>query len=166
MIMDLAEGKFRMEGSKGSVLVMNISGVILGMILGFFLLSVRLIFSPILFIVLVVVLISYMSWDYFNWRRNGVRALELDDNGIDLYKGEEKKLTRIEAKDITGMNISNKLGRRVVTIFTGGSAVKPLPGITFFTGPRIRVPEDAFDPKEFGVFIEKIRKFGSLSQQG
>jgi hypothetical protein len=152
-------GKFRMEGSASNMLVTNISGAMLGAILLFFLLSVRLLFSPALFLVMFLVLAAYMVGDYLLWQGNGVRAVEIDRDSITIFRGKGLKPAVIDQGQITGINVISKLKRRIVTILTGGKEKRVFPGVTIFTGSRTRIAEDAFNDLEFSEFIERLKRF-------
>lgn len=150
---------FRMEASARSLFTVNFTAVVAGSVVLLFLLLLRQIFTLIVFIAGVIVLIVYMVADYAIWQKRGIRIIEVDKDGINLYRGKKKKLTGIDKSQITGINIFTKLNRRIVTILTGGEAIKSVPGITLFSGPRIRIADDSFNDKEFALFIEKIKQF-------
>ena len=150
---------FRMEARPSSLLMMNIiSGIIIGVVLLLFLLSIEKFYTSI-FIVMLLALALYFMIDYLRWRENGIRAIEVDESGINVYRGERKQLSRIEASQIADVNVSQKTSRKVVNIILGGKVHKVLPGITPFNGPRLKVTNDAFDDKDFNTFINRIKKF-------
>jgi hypothetical protein len=151
-------GTFRMEASEKSLRFVNCSAIFFGVILTFLILFFRRIFIFGVFLFACSFIIIYMIGDYLAWKRKGIRIIEVGDNGINLYRGREKKLERIEASQITDINIFTKVRRRIVTILTGGQVYRS-PGITLFKGPRIRIADDSFNDNQFTVFIEKIKRF-------
>ncbi|MEO0142628.1 MAG: hypothetical protein ABIL15_04660 [candidate division WOR-3 bacterium] len=150
---------FRMEAKAKYLIFTNLGGIILGGILLFVLLSIRNLYTRTIFIIGVIILILYMVIDYLVWQKKGIRAIEIDKEGISLYRGREKRLVRIDKGQITDIDFFGKLGRRVVTILTTGRAIKPIPGITIFAGPRIRITDDSFNDEQFTIFIEKLKEF-------
>lgn len=150
---------FRMEASSRSLFFTNLGGIIVGAVLLFLLLLLRHLYMFILFVIGVIIIVIYMTVDYIIWQKRGIRVIEIDEKGINLYRSKEKRLTKIEAGHITDINFFSKLNRRVVTILTGGTATKIMPGVTTFPGPRIRITDDSFNDKEFTVFMEKLKQF-------
>jgi len=82
--------------------------------------------------------------------------IEIDSAGLTLRRGPAGRPTVIPVSRITGVEIFNKLGRKVVNILTGGSVAKML-GITLISGPHVRIACDAFNGHEFEIFIQRIR---------
>jgi hypothetical protein len=132
--------------------------MIIGTILLFFLLVIRLIYNPFIFIIGVFVLFGYLYIDFRRWVKKGIQIVKIDKEGITVYRGNKMQPVRIDARQITGINVFKKLKRRIVNILLGGYADSSLPGVTLFSGPRIRITDDAFDNAEFGIFIEKLRE--------
>jgi len=151
-------GVFRMEASSRSLLLVNCLGIIVGAILLFILLLIRSLYSLGLFVVGIIIITKYMITDYSIWKKKGIRLIEIDSYGINLYRGKEKRLERIEASQITDINIFKKVNRRIVTILTGGQVFKA-PGVTLFKGSCIRIADDSFNNEQFTFFIEKIKQF-------
>jgi hypothetical protein len=150
-------GTFRMEASEKSLRLVNCSAVIFGAILVFVLLFFRNIFTLGIFIFATCFILVFMIGDYLVWKKKGIRLIEVDANGINLYRGKTKQLQRIDASEITDINEFKKVNRRIVTILTGGQAVK-VPGVTLFKGSRVRIADDSFNNDQFTVFIEKIKQ--------
>jgi hypothetical protein len=152
---------FRMEasGSLAEALIVNLGVMIIAAGLLFLLLLVRTIFTLGLFIAGIVVIALYLMIDRLVWERSGIRAVEVDPDGINFYRGRERIIVRVEAGQITGINVFRKLNRKVVNIMLGGSASRVMPGVTMFSGPRIRVTNDLFNDREFDEFIERLKAF-------
>lgn len=150
--------RFRMEASEKSFRVVNCFAVFFGAILVFLLLFFRRIYTFGLFVFAIAVILIYMIGDYIVWKKKGIRAIEVDTQGINLYRGKEKRTERIEASQITDINVFKKVNRRIVTILTGGQAYRA-PGVTIFKGSRVGIADDSFDDKQFTIFIEKIKQF-------
>ncbi|MBS4014907.1 MAG: hypothetical protein KGZ86_00485 [Candidatus Latescibacteria bacterium] len=150
--------KFQMHASAQSLLTVNISGIIIGIILLLLLLTIRHLYTLGLFIVGIIVIAIYMISDYLIWQKRGIRTIELDANGITLYRGKNKTVQRIDRSQITEINFFKKIKRRIVTIMLGGQVIKPTPGITLFKGNRVRISNDSFNDNEFSIFIEKLKQ--------
>lgn len=150
---------FRIQASKKHLLTVNLGGIILGIFLLLLLLIVRHLYTLGLFIVGIGILIVYMITDYLIWQNRGIRIIELDQDGITLYRGKNKTIQRIPRNQITNINIFKKLNRRIVTIILGGGIIKPAAGITLFKGERIRIADDAFDDNDFSALIKKLKQF-------
>ncbi|MFH0992130.1 MAG: hypothetical protein V1799_19175 [bacterium] len=152
-----AKVNFRMEGSRKSLLIVNASGLMIGIVL-IILLSIARQFAWSGFIILAcTILFFYMLIDYILWEIRGIKLVEIDEEGVTFYRGIRKRKVRIEATQITGIDEFKKLHRKVVNILLGGEAEKVLPGVTIFAGPRLRITNDAFRDLEFNQFIERIR---------
>ncbi|MFA5804770.1 MAG: hypothetical protein WC879_08995 [Melioribacteraceae bacterium] len=149
---------FTMIGSRSYLFLVNIGAMIAGTIILFFLLIIRLIYNPFLFILGIFILFIYMYIDYKRWMKKGIQMVSIDKDGLTVYRGQELIQTRVDKKQITGINVFKKLNRRIVNILLGGYADSSFPGITLFSGPRIRITDDAFREAEFGIFIEKLRE--------
>ncbi|MEO0075461.1 MAG: hypothetical protein ABIK31_05055 [candidate division WOR-3 bacterium] len=150
--------KFRIQASKKHLLTVNLGGIILGVFLLLLLLMVRHRYTLGLLIVGIGILIIYMLADYLIWQNRGIRIIEIDQDGITLYRGKNKTIQSIQRNQITDINIFKKLNRRIVTIILGGEVIKPAAGITLFKGERIRIADDAFDDNDFTVLIEKLKQ--------
>ena len=150
---------FRMETSSGCLMAMiNAIVLVIAILLGVLYGAARGIISPGYVCLVILVLTAYVSVDYWLWLTRGVRAVEVDRQGINIYRGKAMNLTRIAAEQISGINVFKKLPRIIVNIMTGG-AEERLPGITLFSGPRVRITNDAFNDREFNEFVERIKKF-------
>lgn len=150
-------GIFRMEASARSLRMVNCSAIFLGIFLLFVVLFFRQIFTIGLFIFAACIIIIYMVGDYIIWQKNGIRVIEVDSQGINLYRGKAKRFERIEASQITDINVFKKVNRRIITILTGGQTYRA-PGVTLFSGPKIRIADDSFNSEQFTIFIEKIKQ--------
>ncbi|HEC79500.1 MAG TPA: hypothetical protein ENI34_10260 [candidate division WOR-3 bacterium] len=157
---------FKMEAKGHLLFFTNLGGVILGAVLLFLLLLLRHIYVFILFIIGVLGIILYMAVDYIIWWKKGIRAVEVDENGVVLYRGKHRRPVKLDFEQITGIDFFTKLNRRVITILTGGKALKVIPGITLFSGPRIRITDDTFGDDEFTVFIERLKQFKKKQAEG
>ncbi len=150
---------FRIEAKAKYMMYTNFGGIIFGILLLYILLSIRKSYSIILFIVGIFIIVLYMVIDYLIWQKKGIRVIEIDANGINFYKGKDRKLFRVEKSQITEINFFSKLGRRVINIILiGGKVVHITPWITLFFGPRIRFTDDAFNDNQFTNFVEKLRQ--------
>ena len=150
---------FTMIASSRSLLTGNISGVIIGIFLLLLLLLFRSLFTLAFFIIGIIILIIYMTVDYSIWKKKGIRKIEIDDSGLNLYRGANNIIERIEANQITVIDVFTKLNRKIVNIITDGKTDKSIPGVTFFSGSRVRITNDAFDDSVYSGFIERVQQF-------
>ncbi len=147
---------FRMTGSRTYQLIVNIAAIIGGTFLMFILMTARLIFTPVLFITGIFILFIYLAVDYSIWFSRGIHMVEIDNNGFTVYYGKEMIPARIDKKQITGINYFKKFNRRIVNVLLGGNSDNSIPGVTLFSGPRIRITDEAFNEAEFRVFVKLI----------
>ncbi|HEX7320912.1 MAG TPA: hypothetical protein VF399_11225 [bacterium] len=151
---------FSMTASRGSLLIVNLGGVIVGIILLLLLLFIRTIFTLGLFIIGSFIIALYMLVDYLMWHKNGVRMVTVDGQGIALRRGEALISSRILKEQVSQVNVYYKLNRAQIVIFTGGTPEKVAPGVTLFTGPRVRLTNDAFADRDFDEFIKTLKGLG------
>lgn len=149
---------FTIKASAKNFIFVNLSGLILGVILLFIMLIIRNIYMTGLFFSGIIILGTYMLIDYMIWLKKGIRKIEIDNDGLNFYFGEENKLVRVNKKDITDVDIFKKLNRRILNIVVGGNVIS-FPGMTFFFGNRIRIPEDSFNEKEFTEFLKHFENY-------
>lgn len=150
--------KFRMEAVEKSLISLNLYALAAGGLLIPVLLLLRNIWSAPTFLVMFLVLFLYLAWDYMNWIKNGIRAVELEDDGFVFYRGKNMGATRVNFSEVSDINFFEKLNSRVINILLqGGKAFCPLPGITLFSGPRIRITDETFDERRFIRFMEILR---------
>ena len=155
---------FLMMARSRSFLTVNISSIIVGSIVVLALLFIRRLFHPILFIFIVNVLVIYMAMDYLVWRMRGIRRIEVYEDRIMIYRGKTEKSECILASTITNIDVFSKLNRHTVNIMLGGKIDKPLPGVTLFNGPRVRITDDAFDASEFKQFVIHVEKISEKNR--
>jgi hypothetical protein len=148
---------FHMAASSRSLLTVNIAAVIIGGLLLAVFLVLRLFFAWPIFLVMLGILAAYMAVDYLVWQVRGIRWVLIDGEGMTIFRGRQNRKIRILNNQITGVNVFEKGARRVVNILTGGRAERLLPGVTVFSGSRIRLTDDAFNDREFGEFIEIVK---------
>ena len=149
---------FTMIGSHSSFLMINILTMIIGTVLLFIFLIIRLLYNPFLFIIGIMILFAYCFFDFKRWLRQGIQMVKIDEGGITIYRGSQMKATRIEKKNITDINVFKKLNRRIVNILLSGYVDSSIPGVAFFSGPKVKITNDAFNNNEFNVFIQKAEE--------
>lgn len=152
------EEVFTMSGSRYNLFLINVGAMIGGMVLLFFLLVIRLIYNPFIFILGIIILFLYFYIDFKRWMRKGIHTVRIDKEGLTIIRGAQNISTRINKKQINGINVFKKLNRKIVNILLGGNADSSFPGVTLFSGPRIRITDDAFGQAEFAIFIDKLRE--------
>ena len=151
--------KFRMECD--SVWMTTVVSALvwgIGLLLVVFLAAARGLLSVAFIAYAVIGFSAYMLIDYLWWIKRGIRVVEVDAGGINLYRGKRLLLTRIEGGQITGVNRFDKLGRVIVNIMLGGAVTRG-PGVTLFSGPRLRITNDNFNNREFEQFVARAQKF-------
>lgn len=149
---------FEIETASKYLIYTNIGGFLGGILLLFLLSSLKRISNIYLFIVGIIIIFLYMFIDYIKWQESGIRKIEIEGNSIKVYRGKNKNLTTIPIEKITGIDIFSKLGRRIINIMIGGTILKPISGITLFSGPRIRITDDYFKDTDFDKFVEVLMK--------
>lgn len=155
---------FRMEASRTSLLIVNGAGAVFGSGLIYFLITQRAIFEVKAFVVAVILLLLYLLFDYLQWNKNGIRVVEVDQEGLIIYRGNKMEETKIKATEIRDIDVFSKINRKVVNIILeGGKRNVIIPGlITTFSGNRIRITNDAFEDDEFEVFVGLVEKMKPL----
>jgi hypothetical protein len=149
---------FRMEAVEKSLLSLNSYALAAGGLFILVLLLLRNMWSIPTFLVMFLILFLYLAWDCLNWNKNGIRTVELKDGAFIFYRGNDMKATRVNYEEVSDINFFGKSNRRVINILLqGGKAFYPLPGITLFSGPRIRITDEAFDEHRFTRFMEILR---------
>lgn len=152
------EDVFTMIGSRTTLYLVSIIAMIVGIILLFFLLMLRLIYNPFIFILGTFTLFIYLYVDYKIWMKNGIRIVSINRNCLTIYRGHRLIQTIVDKKQIIRIDVFKKLNRQIVNILLNGYADKSLPGVSFFSRPQIRITDDAFSEAEFGIFIEKLHE--------
>ena len=148
-------GVFRLEAKWTYIVATNIGAMVLGAVLLLLVTLARGLFSPVLYLCFCLVLAFYMVGDVVLWwRRASGQSRSLMPGSP--FAGDRRRATWIPVSQITGVDVFSKLGRKVVNILTGGTVTR-LPGVTLFSGPRIRVTSDAFNEGEFEAFVKKVR---------
>lgn len=131
-----------------------------GVVVLYFILVQQMAFNLHALLVCGGLLALYFLFDYIQWKANGIRMIEVDKESVRIYKGDKMKLTTISPMEIKDIDVFSKLNRRVVNIMLEGSSKRVLvPGfLSFFTGPRERITNDAFDEDFFEVFIDLLKR--------
>lgn len=143
---------FRLTGSMSEFVTTDIIVLILAGLLLPALMLVRLMFSPSLYLLFLLIVLAYICVDIAVWHKKGIRRVDLDSEGMNIYRGPGMNASRVEFSCVNDINLFHKLSRKIINIMIGGVADKPLPGITIFRGPRIRITSDAFQDKDFKAF--------------
>jgi len=131
----------------------------------FFLLYARHIFSGYVYIIIFILIIFYQSADFAVWYFAGLRRIEITDETLLLYKGKKMKITAVRIEGFKKIDLFRKINRVIINIMLeDGQVHKEIPGVTLFSGKRIRVTNDRFDDKEFNMFIQKLNDIMSAKQ--
>ncbi|MDD3803484.1 MAG: hypothetical protein PHW02_03735 [bacterium] len=142
--------------SEKSQILVNIGVVLFIGAIIYFLLLLRGIFAPPVFILIYLFVIVYMVIDFFVWRKTGIRMIFLNSEGMHIYSGQNEKEEFIPYLSMTDINLHKKGARKVMNILLGGNADRVVPGVTLFSGKRKRITNDAFDDKKFEHLIELL----------
>ncbi len=144
---------FTMKASQKFLIITNLSGLILGALIVFLFRK-----EKILFFLAFTILLIYMVGDFLIWLKIGIREIWINDREIIFLKGKNKEKILIDFKEIKEIDFFEKFGRRIINIMIeDGKTIKLTPYITFFSGKRIRITDDAFNDKEFSAFVEKLK---------
>jgi hypothetical protein len=143
----------------------DIFGFLSGGALLLVLLFIRLLFHPLLFAAGLIIMAVYFSWDYRRWQKNGIWRLDLTEKGVWIFQNHQPQPLWLPWENITGIDIFHKINRYILTILTGGTRDQEFPGVTLFSGSRLRVPNDAFSDQEYHQFVQALAKQypGSMS---
>lgn len=152
-------------GKRGNLLFVNISGLIIGSVFLFFYLLARGLYALPVFVIMAAILAAYMFIDYIHWNKKGIRRIDLFEDSISFTFGKQQTVEKLSFDEITEIDFFKKLNRDIINFMRGGKVLKPVKGITFFSGPRIRLTDDAFDDKEFDLFKRKLKENYSQYKQ-
>ncbi|HAV92484.1 TPA: hypothetical protein DCW38_04810 [candidate division WOR-3 bacterium] len=147
---------FMKSDSEKSQILVNIGVVLFIGAIIYFLLLLRGIYAPPVFILIYLFVIAYMVIDFIVWRKTGIRMIFLNSEGMHIYSGKNEKEEFIPYLSMTEINLHKKGARKVMNILLGGSADRVVPGVTLFSGKRKRITNDAFNDKKFERVIELL----------
>ncbi len=88
----------------------------LGTLFFYFVSRLRLIFSPLAFVILSVALGIALGLEAAVWFRRGIRAVEVDKDGMSLELGPHRLVEKIAWADIASVRLSGPLGIRRIRI--------------------------------------------------
>jgi hypothetical protein len=145
-------------GNARAIRECNLYGFLSGGALLLLLLFIRLLFHPLLFAIGLVIIAVYFIWDYRRWQKNGIWRLDLTEKGLWIFQNHQPHPLWLPWENITGIDLFQKINRYILTILTGGSRDQVLPGVTLFSGSRLRVPNDAFSDQEYRQFVHALAK--------
>lgn len=151
---------FVMSASARSMITVNAAGIVTGVVLLALLLFIRTIFALTVFVAGSLLLVGYMIADFLISRKRGIRSVEVDHRGITVTRGSSRTRSFIERARVSEIGVYRKIGRCVVVVFLGGKPQNMAPGVTLFTGERLRLANDAFDDGDFARFLEALRTSG------
>jgi len=154
---------FIIKASGTDLLAVNVWAFAAGGVLLLALLLVRGLFALALFCGGLCVLAAWLAGDYWLWKKRGIRIVSVDEGGILLFRGEGLRPSRIEAREITGVDVFRKLGRVTLNVLLSGAVNRVLPGVRVFSGKRIRITSDAFDGREFEALVEELKRLSPTS---
>jgi hypothetical protein len=152
-----ASTTFRIEGTPRKFLSGYIGAAFLGVAFLYFYIQVLLRTEMYYTLFFVVPLFGYIFGGLALWIRRGVRVVELDEAGLNIFRGIKKTPVRIDVSQISGVHVTKSIDRTTVTIMLQGATVRRLLGMNFYSGPRVRIIDDAFNPTEFADFANRVR---------
>ena len=146
------------EGRGCVLITTNVIIFVFALAMAFLLAMARGFFSFSFIIWAVLGLGVFMGLSYYFEVVKGIKRVEVDQLGLNIYRGKNMKLQRVMFDRVTDVNQFHKGARIVVNIMTGGAVAKG-PGVTFFSGPRVRITNDYFNDDEFSRFLALIGRF-------
>ncbi len=156
--------EFCIKAKFSYILVVNISGSVIGSVIMYFWLQLRTIRGFGTFLFLYALFLLYMIGDLIYWKHNGVHEVRLYDNYFEVIRGKKQKLIKVNYADITDINLNNKLIRVSLQILLEAKTVR-IPGIyTYYPGKKIWITNDAFNEKEFRAMCDLLKEKYELYQ--
>lgn len=113
-------------------------------------------------LILVFPLYGYILGDLFLWLRNGVRSLEMDAGELRLTLPNGQPMKRIGKNEIGSVRITSTIDGRTVFILLHGATVSRFLWMSFFSGPRVRIPEAPFSKGDFAEFVERLGSIATV----
>ncbi len=156
---------FRMESRPGRY--WSITGVILvvGAISIYFYGEILVHMHNYYTLVLVVPLYAYIFGDLIHWLATGVRAVELESDGVNVVLPGNRPAKRIHVGEMGSVRISSTLDGKTVYILLHGATSRRFLWMEYFSGPRIRIPAAPFDKNDFTEFVKRIGNLKTASPQ-
>lgn len=152
------------DSPKTSFFVNAAVTLIVGAIL-YFILFIRRITSSYAYFIILAIIIAYQAMDFLIWYNKGIRRIEVREKRIVLFTGKEMKKQEVAVSDIKNVNLFRKVNRVTVNfLFEGGQAHRA-PGVTLFSGKRLRITNDRFNDKEFDKFLETLNSIIETDQR-
>ncbi|MCX8058200.1 MAG: hypothetical protein N3A58_02155 [Spirochaetes bacterium] len=150
------DSKIIIEAKEKNLVVVNIITFILAIIIIFSMLKLRDSFSKNYFIFATFLVMLYLIFDYYIWKIKGIRKVEIDEEKIIFYRGKNLNSFVLNKNDIKEIDIFSKFkGSRYIInfVYGNGKIIRVGNNMTFFSGDRVRLVEDAFGEKEFKEFM-------------
>lgn len=159
---------FQMKASRSSLLIVNGMTALFAVVILYFTLVQGFKFNLHALLLSGGLLVLYFIFDTIQWKANGIQMVEVDKESIRVYRGDKMKLTTLRPSDIKDVDVFAKLNRRVLNIMMEGAKKRDIiPGfLAFFTGPRVRITNDAFDEDFFEVFISLVKRMKAQAHRG
>lgn len=148
--------KLIIKGTFKSLAVVYIFATVFGFMLLYYWLKTQQSVGLIIFSIGYAILAIYLISDIVYWIVNGIHKVRVAETYIEIVRGKRNKLIRINATQITDIQIRNQLSRRSIQILLGHK-VQSIPGVfTWYSGHKIGLTSDAFDDIEFDKACDLI----------
>ncbi len=156
---------FRMVGTAKRALWVYAGPFCIGLVLTYMYAAMALRTGHLMLLWLPVPLYAYIFADLVLWLVRGVRLVELDPTGINLYRNRKQSPIHVDPNQITGVYVSRSLDRTTVNILLRGASVATFLGFRKYSGPRIRMTIEPFDRKEFSEFARRMTDFRRIAEK-
>ena len=107
---------------------------------------VRLLFSPLAFLLLALGVLAGFAADVGLWFWKGIRAVEISDDLLTVHRGISLLPEEYQRSVVLSARISRLLGSRSVRLRT-------------MSGRRLRITENAFQRDEFSRFLSALQEW-------
>jgi hypothetical protein len=136
--------QFSLHAHPRYLMATDIGAFLLSVVVLFGVSRIPLLFSPLAFGMLTLILAAGFAADIWLWFARGIRIVEVDGERLSVYTGKALGARTLDRAGISTLRVAQGVGRRTVV-------VKPRSGAT------IRIREDAFPRDQFSRFLLFIR---------
>ena len=125
----------------------DIAALLLVELLLFAVSRIRVLISPLAFLLFSVGVLAGFAADVGCWFWKGIRAAEISDDLLTVYRGRSLLPEKIRRSVIMTVRISRLPGSASVRLMT-------------MSGRRLRIAENAFPREEFSRFLAALQEWG------
>lgn len=146
---------FKMESKVTRVMFIMAGVFVFGVISIYFYVDILLKLRNFYTLFLVVPLYGYIFGDLLMWLWRGIRIVELNSSGFNITRRKTQSVTHIGLNEVGSVRVMQSIDGKTVNILLHGARSRKFLWMEFYSGPRIRIAESAFDKKEFLEFIDR-----------